>query len=298
MKVCGHEIRVQGKLLKVARLEGDLYHFLDNPEEMLDGLRQCEERIDLFTFIQKLPDSTPKYSYPIEWDNVAAVPVSTYDQWWKSQITSEARNRARQAEKRGVVLRVVPFDDTLAKGIWEIYNESPIRRGRKFPHYGKNYETVYREAATFLDDSAFIGAYFEDKLIGFVKITADQSRTQANLMNILSTIHHREKAPTNALIAHSVRYCADNNIGYLVYQRFSYGKKKDDGIAKFKEVNGFKRFDLPRYFVPLTSVGRAALQLGLHRKLADRLPESVAEKLRELRNNWYNRKSQDIKQSA
>jgi ribosomal protein L29 len=27
--------------------------------------------------------------------------------------------------------------------------------------------------------------------------------------------------------------------------------------------------------------------MGLHRQLADRLPESLAEKLRKLRNNWY-----------
>ncbi len=32
MKVCDHEIRIQGKIVKIARLEGDLYHFIDDPE--------------------------------------------------------------------------------------------------------------------------------------------------------------------------------------------------------------------------------------------------------------------------
>src|ERR1700730_14459078 len=239
MKVSGQEIKVQGRLIRIARLDADGYHFLDDPEVLIDGLKRCGTRIDLFTFRQKLPESSPKYSYPMEWDNVAAVPVSTYDHWWTSQITADARNRARQAEKKGVVIRQVPFDDALVKGIWELYNESPLRQGRRFRHYGKDLETVHREEATVLDTSFFIGAFIGDKLIGFVKLTADETRTQVNLMNILSTIEHRDKAPTNALIANSVRFCAEQGISYLVYQSFFYGNKQWDGIMKFKQVNGF-----------------------------------------------------------
>jgi len=290
MRVCCQEVKVQGSLIRIARLDADGYDSLDNPEVLLNGLRQCGARIDLLTFMQTLPQTSPKYAYPMEWDNLAAVPVSTFDHWWTHQITPEARNRARQAEKKGVVVREVSFDSALVKGIWEIYNESPVRRGRRFPHYGKDLDTVYREEATFLDDSFFIGAFLDDKLIGFVKLTADKTRTQANLMNILSMIDHRDKAPTNALIANSVRLCAERGISYLVYQRFAYGKRQPDGIMKFKQVNGFKRFDLPRYYVPLTYLGRAALQVGLHHRFVDRLPESVFGKLREFRNAWYKRR--------
>jgi len=298
MKVCGQEIKVQGRLIRIARLDADGYHFLDDPEVLIDGLKRCGTRIDLFTFRQKLPESSPKYSYPMEWDNVAAVPVSTYDHWWTSQITAEARNRARQAEKKGVVIRQVPFDDRLVKGIWELYNESPLRQGRRFRHYGKDLETVHREEATFLDTSFFIGAFIGDKLIGFVKLTADETRTQVNLMNILSTIEHRDKAPTNALIANSVRFCAEQGISYLVYQSFFYGNKQWDGIMKFKQVNGFKRFDVPRYYVPLSHLGRAAFGLRLHHRFVDRLPESFVGRLRQLRNDWYTRKYQFKKESA
>jgi hypothetical protein len=298
MKVCSQEIKVQGSLIRIARLEADGYHFLDNPEILLNGLRQCGARIDLFTFLQRLPETSPKYAYPMEWVNVAAVPVSTFDQWWTRQITPEARNRARQAEKKGVVIREVPFDDTLVKGIWELYNESPVRQGRPFRHYGKDLSTVYREEATFLDTSFFIGAFLGDKLIGFVKLTADQTRTQANLMNILSTIEHRDKATTNALIARSVRFCAERGISYLVYQSFTYGSKQWDGIMKFKQVNGFQRIDLPRYYVPLTYFGRAAFHLGWHHRFVDRLPESFVGRFRRLRNDWYNRKFQSKKESA
>ncbi len=297
ISVCSKEIRISGGLLRIAHLEGDGYEFLEDPEPMIEGLRKADTRIDLFTFTQKLPESTPRFTYPMEWDNFAAVRVSTFEEWLK-QIRPEARNRAKQAEKKGILLREVPFDESLVKGIWEIYNEAPIRQGRRFPHYGKDFSAVYREEATFLDSSFFIGAYLGEKLVGFVKLTANETGTQANLMNILSLLEHRDKATTNALIAHSVRSCAQRGISYLVYQSYSYGKKRPDGIMKFKEVNGFQRMEVPRYYVPLTPIGGIAFRAGLHRRFMDRLPESLAAKLREMRNAWYNRKFQTAKGSA
>jgi hypothetical protein len=292
MKACGKEVGIQGRLVHIARPEADKYQFLDDPELVLDSLRKCGMRIDLFTFMQIMPETTPKYSYPMEWDNLAVLPVTTFDHWWTKQIRSLSRNRARQAEKKGVTLREVPFDDVLVRGIWEIYNEIPVRQGRPFPHYGKDVETVRKEEATFLDSSIFIGAFLDNKMIGFVKLTWDQTRTQANLMNILSMIQHRDKAPTNALIAQAVRSCAGRGIRYLVYQQFYYGKRRGDSMSHFKEINGFERIDLPRYYVPLTHVGWAAFRLGLHHRLVDRFPEPVVAKVRELRNAWYNRKFQ------
>ena len=289
LSVCGKDVRVMGTLLRIAQLEGDGYEFLETPEPILAGLRRAGVRIDLFTFLQKLPESRVKYPYAMEWDNLAALPVTTFEDWWKHQIRPEARNRARQAEKNGVVIREVPFGDALVKGIWEIYNECPIRQGRRFPHYGKDIKTVCAEAATFLDSSHFIGAFLHDKLIGFVKLTTDETRTQANLMNILSLVKYRHIAPTNALIAYSVRMCAEKRISYLVYQRFSYGKKRADGLTRFKEVNGFRKFDLPRYYVSLTLRGRIAYRLGLHHRFVDRFPGPVATSLRDLRNSWYSR---------
>jgi hypothetical protein len=294
MEVCGREIRVQGRLVRIARLEADRYHFLDDPVPFLDALRKCGTRIDVFTFLQRLPESSPKYAYPMEWDNLAVLPVSTFDHWWNQQIRSYPRNRARQAEKRGVSLREVPFDDNLVRGIWEVYNECPVRQGRPFTHYGEDIETVRREEATFLESSIFIGAFFAGKLIGFVKLVADEARTQANLMNVLAMVRHQDKAPTNALIAQAVRSCAERGIRYLVFQQFSYGRKQADSLSHFKEINGFQRVELPRYYVPLTRIGSVAIRLGLHRRFADRLPESVAGKLRRLRNAWYNRKLQSV----
>jgi hypothetical protein len=290
MKICGKDIKIQGRFLRIASPELEKYEVLADPEMIMDGLRQSGRRIDLFTFMQAMPETSPKYSYKMEWDNLAVLPVSSYDHWWNHQIRSYARNRARQAEKKGVVIRALPFNDALVQGIWEVYNESPVRQGRANVHYGKDLETVRKEGGTFLERSIFLAALLDDKLIGFVKLVTDEDRTQANLMNIVSMMKHRDKATTNALIAHSVRYCAEHGIRYLLYQNFTYGNKQPDSLSNFKEVNGFQRVDLPRYYIPLTAFGRIALQLRLHHRLVDHLPQSVGMKLREFRSTWYNRK--------
>jgi hypothetical protein len=142
-------------------------------------------------------------------------------------------------------------------------------------------------SATFLESSIFIGAFLDDQLIGFVKLTIDETRSQAGVMHILGMIQHRDKAPTNALIAQAVHSCADRGISRLVYANFGYGKKVRSSLSDFKKNNGFQRVDVPRYYVPLTRWGSVAFRLGLHRRFAERLPEPVAAKLRELRNRWY-----------
>lgn len=283
----GRKVIIQGRICRVAHVDGEGYKFLADPTSAIARLRGSKTRADIFTFMQELPEASPRYSYPFEWDNFAVLPISTFDQWWAKQIGFKARNKAKQAEKKGIVIREVPFDGVLARGIWEIYNEVPVRQGRRFPHYGKSLEAVRAMSATFLDSSLFIGAFDRDKLVGFIKLTMDDTRTQAGLMHILSLICYRDKAPTNALIVQAVRSCADLGITRLVYANFGYGKKVRSSLSDFKERNGFQRVDVPRYYVPLTRWGALAFRLGLHRRLAEHVPEEVAAKLRELRSRWY-----------
>jgi hypothetical protein len=292
MKVCGKDVNIRGRLVRIARLDGDKYTFPENPEEFLAQLRQRRTRIDIFTFLQKLPETSPRYAYPFEIDNLAVLPVTTFENWWNNQIRSYPRNRARQAGKRGVVMREVPYGEELIKGICGIYNETPVRQGKKFPHYGMTLKRARQYASTFLDRSIYIGAFLGEEMIGFIKLTMDESRTQADLVHILSMAQHKDKAPTNALIAEAVKACAGRNVSYLVYEHFTYGNKLGDSLSHFKEVNGFQRVDTPRYYVPLTPIGRIALRLGLHGRFVDRIPESIAGKFRELRKLWYEHRFQ------
>jgi hypothetical protein len=291
IQVEGREIRITGGRLRTAQLEGDFYQFLSDPEPVIAALRAMPDRPDLFTFMQSLADTTPKYKYHMEWDNMAVIRVTTFEEWWNKQILSVPRNRMKQAGKRGVELREVPFSEELVRGIKKIYDETPVRQGRQFPHYGEDFDSVYRAEATFLDHAIFLGAYFGGELIGFIKLVADEEWNQAGMMNILSMISQRDKAPNNALVAEAVRACANHGISNLVYYRFAHGKRERDSVSDFKTNCGFKRVDVARYYVPLTVWGRAALRLGMHHRLRDRLPESVGERLRELQKRWYNRKN-------
>ncbi|MGC2616309.1 MAG: hypothetical protein WA354_19915 [Terracidiphilus sp.] len=289
MKFGNKDIAIQGQLIRIARLDGEKYTFPDDPEEVVASLRRCGTRVDLFTFLQKLPDTSPRYSYPFVMDNLAVLEVSTFDNWWNNQIRSYPRNRARQAQKKGVVLREIEFGDELVRGIREVYNETPIRQGKRFPHYGMTMERARQYAGTFLDRSIYVGAFLDEKMIGFIKLSMDESRTQACLVHILSMAQHKDKAPTNALIAEAVRTCAKNGVSYLIYENFNYGNK-EDSLTHFKEVNGFQRLDVPRYYVPLTARGRIAFSYGLHRRIVDRIPEPIAEKFRDIRKAWYDRR--------
>ena len=194
IEVAGKPIQVRGSVLRLARLDAEKFFFLDDPEPVIEGLRRSDERIDMFTFIQKVTERTPKYSYFMEWDNLAVLPISTFNNWWEKQIGFKARNKAKQAEKRGVVTREVPFSEELVRGICDIYNETPIRQGRKFSHFGKDLRTVYQEEATYLDRSVFLGAYLDGKLIGFTKILWDSDRSQRSTQHRLADRTTRQGA--------------------------------------------------------------------------------------------------------
>jgi hypothetical protein len=104
----------------------------------------------------------------------------------------------------------------------------------------------------------------------------------ALLGQIISKVAHRDLAPTNALLAKAVERCAEKGFQYLVYAYWL-----DDSLGDFKRSNGFQKFDLPRYFVPLTGKGKLALKLGLHRGWKEAVPKQIKKALKKLRRGWY-----------
>ena len=287
MEICGKQLRINGTLVRIGFVDGEGYQFLEEPERAIETLRKTRKRIDLFTFVQRISETKPKYSYPMELDNMAVLRISTFDDWMSNTINFKVRNKVRKAGKNGVVIQEVPLDEDLIQGISTIYNESPIRQGKPFRHYRKDLETLRRMKASFADCSIFIGAYFEGNLIGFIKLVVDEHREQAGLMHIFSMIQHRDKAPNNALIAQAVKSCAERGIPNLWYSNMSYGTKQSDSLAEFKRHNGFQKVEVPRFFVPLTAVGRLAIKFDLHHGVTDWIPERIAAKYRKIRSSWY-----------
>ena len=173
--------------------------------------------------------------------------------------------------------------EAFVEGIVKMYNESPLRQGKPFWHYGKNFDQIKADHSSYLDRSEFVGAYHKEELIGFVKVV--HGRGVSNLMNIISMIAHRDKAPTNALIARAVEICAQRGVSCL-----HYGMWSKRGLGDFKKHHGFERMDVVRYFAPLNVRGKIALGLKLHRKAADMVPEKLADVLVDLRTKWNARK--------
>jgi hypothetical protein len=283
MEVNGARIMVEGKVLRVARPHAwpqqEWFEDVENPAMLTDALQKSKGCPDILTFWQRLPDTEPKYSYLMELDSIAALPIKSYSFWWEKQIDRKARNKVRKAQKNGVIVKPATFDDRFVHGVTSIFNETPIRQGRHYLHYGKDFETVKREFSRFLFREEILGAYLGEELVGFIFL-ADAVR-YAFLGQIISKIAYRDLAPNNALLAKAVERCAERGFPYLVYALWL-----DDSLGDFKRSNGFQRFDVPRYFVPLTKKGKLALKIGLHRGWQEALPKRLRKPLKKLRRRW------------
>ena len=226
--------------------------------------------VDIFTFIERIwVHSTP--NPPKNWkktdDNIAILRIRGYDEWWQN-IGKKTRNMVRKAEKSGVATKVVEPDVKLAEGIWKIYNETPIRQGRSFSHYGVQLETVKRRALS-PGNRTFIGSYLGEELVGFIQLVHGDKI--AILSQILSLQKHWDKAVNNALVAKAIEVCAAQHVDWLMYGRMG----NHPSLDRFKQNNGFTRLALKRYYVPLTLQGNVAIKLGLHREFKDALPQRM-----------------------
>jgi len=279
-EINGKRIVIEGRLPRIAKLEQEWCDDAGDPEILADALRKSANCPDILTFTQRVPDLDPRYGYQMELDAMAVLPIKSYDLWWKKQIERQARNKIRKAQKKGVVVRSTDFDDRLVQGMTSIFNETPIRQGRPFLHYGKDFATIKRQFSRYLFREEIFGAYLGEELVGFIFL-ADAGK-YAFLGQIISKIAHRDLAPNNALLAKAVERCAIKRVPYLVYALWL-----DDSLGDFKRSNGFQRFDLPRYFVPLTKKGKLALKLGLHRGWKEAVPKQIRKPLKKLRRRWY-----------
>ncbi len=285
--ICDKEIVTTGKYIKIARIKEEWDTDVEDPGLLIEKLKEGGVKADIFTFMQRLPESKPKSNYYMEWDNVAAVPIKNYDHWWYKQIAQKARNKVRKSEKNGIVVKVVDLNDELIRGITGIYNETPVRQGKPYWNYGFDFNLTKKENTPFLDRAVFIGAYFKDELIGYIRIV--NAGRFARTMGILSKVKHRDRAPTNALLAKAVEVCAEKKIPYLVYAKYDYGKLGSDTLVSFKLQNGFESIILPKYYVPLTIKGMIALKLHLHHGVIGVIPKRLVRIQRDLRNKWYTR---------
>lgn len=288
VRICGVTVSLTGRWFKTGEIHDEFWlerNSLPCPDVLLSELKKIKDRPDVFTFSQRVPDTDPRYGYRYEVDNYAVLSTSTYEHWFQKQIPAATRRAIRASEKRGIVTRASEYDDNYVRGITSIYNETPIRAGRRFWHFGKEFETVERENGTYAERSTYLAAYSNDEMVGYLKLVWD--RHTAAIMQIVSKLSFRESRPNNALLAEAVRQCCLRHVSYLLYEKFDYGRKTGDSLTRFKQNNGFVRMDVPRYYIPLTVRGYVALRVGLHKHPSEWLPECIAAPARHLRTKWY-----------
>lgn len=287
LSLFGYDIIVKGKYLKIAQVKDDFLESrgVDAPEKIVDELKKAGYA-DILAYLGNFNESVPRRNPKAhqEMHYLAALKVTSYEDWFKNQIRKQERRRVRKARDEGIVVRQTPLDDQLIQGICDIFNETPVRQGKAFWHYGKDFARVKKEISTYAERSLFIGAYLGDQLIGFSKMIKCGHFARSN--QFLAMEKFRNMSVNNALISELVKTCENEKIGYLVY-----GEWFDNSLADFKRWNGFKKLERPRYYLAVNLKGSLSLKFGLHKDINELVPSFLIDYYRNVRKTYYRYRS-------
>jgi len=283
LEIAGQTYSIARGAVNVVSLEEEWYEDVEDPAAIIDALRaNPEAKADIFTFWQRFPDVAPRYPFYQETEHIAVLPVRSLEHWLGNQIKPRVRTSVRKAQKEGLVVRETSYDDEFVRGMTAIFNEAPVRQGRPFWHYGKDFATVKQQFSRCLHREYMIGAYYKDEMIGLVML--GNAGRFGLTGQIISSLKHRDKSTNVALIAAAVEACASRGLEHLVYLFWSA-----DSLSEFKRRCGFERVAVPRYYVPLTLKGKLGLKAGLHRGLVGAIPPRIKQPLKQLRRSFYSR---------
>ena len=197
LDVEGRTVIIKGKWLRIASVSGDRWmegEVIPDPETFFHSLKQAPTSIDLFTFAQKLPDTAPCPLVLYRMGKRGRHPDGRLQGLvGKPRPPPKKRERTFAAPNAGAwSCSSVEFTDDLVRGIKEIYDESPVRQGRRFWHYGKDLQVIKAENRTHLERSELLGAFREGELIGFLKMV--YVGTAAYVMQIVAkNVHCRQE---------------------------------------------------------------------------------------------------------
>src|SRR5439155_14996031 len=106
--VDGRHVIATGKWIKLAALQDEAFQsgeVVARPEMFITKLKQWAVRPDIFQFAQKFTDPKPRFSYLMEWDNFAAVPITSYEEWLQKHAKKDVKENLRRAKREGVVVK-------------------------------------------------------------------------------------------------------------------------------------------------------------------------------------------------
>ena len=185
-----------------------------------------------------------------------------------------------------MVVEVEQLHDDLVREIVKVNNDSPVRQGKHFYHYGKSFDQVKKDQSTYHGRCDFVCAYLESELIGFIKVV--YRGDIAAILQILPKASHHDLRPINALLAKTVEICAAKGMSCLTYGLFNYGTQRDSSLREFKSRNRFEEVLVPRFYIPLTAKGALGLRANLHHGWRGILPAKVFALGVGARTRWYN----------
>jgi hypothetical protein len=273
IRINGLSVATSGLLARTLKVRQELY---DEVSDSASLIRASSQRrgADIVSFLHRFPFDGHPLPYRHETDNYAAMPVSTHANWLAS-LSKSNRKRLRVSAASGVQLSEVQLSDDFVRGVVAIFNESSVKQGRRFWHYGKGVEetrkSLWRDLGKY--KCRFIAAHCDGELIGFVKLLYGRNFARPSL--ILAKLAHRDKYTSHALIAKCVEVLAQDGIPWFIYGNFDHGNRGSETLREFKQSLGFVRHDLPRYYVPLTWLGRLAMAMGLHRDISAIIPRPL-----------------------
>src|SRR4029450_1260641 len=111
-EVCGRTVVVTGKKIRIAQVKDESVVqglIVEEPDSFVSKLKGSGLQADVFTFAQRPPEVTPRYDYHWEWDNWAAIPMTSFKGWWEN-LPQVSRKNVRRSARRGAVVKVIPFD--------------------------------------------------------------------------------------------------------------------------------------------------------------------------------------------
>ena len=148
VEIGGQTFSVKRGLLTVVTLEDEWFNEVRDPAAVIDALRRRSRAgapICLLS-VSGCRTSEPRFPYRRECESIAAVAIRDLRPL-VGRIRSSARRaiRSARAGKWASTCASAPYDDEFVRGMTAIFNETPIRQGRRFWHYGKDFETVKRQ---------------------------------------------------------------------------------------------------------------------------------------------------------
>ena len=93
-------IMIEGGIPRVAHLDQEWFEDVENPDLLVDTIRKTKPTPDIFTFWQRLPEMEPKYSYRMERDAIAALPIRTTHIGGRNNSIAQLETRSEKPKRR------------------------------------------------------------------------------------------------------------------------------------------------------------------------------------------------------